>query len=232
MKSFTYFNKIVKIIFNTVRMMQFYRISIPTNGRHTSFHSCHIFRGSRKGIKSHSKFIIIPNISCSFSPMSLSRLIPLGIMATTIVYQNTYVTNKVSMAIFNFKVEDLNGFIKLKKAYALNGCRVPVFGVDNVVRCKIRRINPAFAFYLERMCFGTLYDLAVNIKLNQSVYLVDGCRYNFLFGCFACNVVNAGNCIADLDGSNSLIIQQIPLFVKKKTALGGIPKNSLKCGEK
>ena len=94
-----------------------------------------------------------------------------------VMNKDTLFTYKVSMAIFNFKVEDLNGFIKLKKAYALNGCRVPVFGVDNVVRCKIRRINPAFALNLERVCFGTLNDLSINIvtqklfnvKKNQTV---------------------------------------------------------------
>ena len=106
------------------------------------------------------------------------------------------------MAILDLKVEDLGGLVEFKKVYALNGCGVPVLGVDNITGIQITRINSTFIFYLERVSFSTLNNLAVNVKLNQSVYLVDSGCYNPIFRCFTGYVVNAGNSIANLNGLN------------------------------
>ena len=146
------------------------------------------------------------------------------------------------MRVFDFKVEDLNGFVEFKEGNALNSCGVPIFDVNNILWCKVGNIYPAFILNLERVRFGTPDNLPVDVKFNQSVYLVDSGRYNLLFSRFACDVVNAGNCIADLNGLDSLfaermqcrnkkIIPYSALFVKKNSALGGIPKNSFECGE-
>ena len=124
------------------------------------------------------------NLSCSASPMFLSCFIPLGIMATTIMYQYMKITHKIGMRIFNLKVEDLNGLVQLKKTYASDSCRAPVFGVDSIVGCKISRDYPTFALDLEGMCFGAPDALAVNVKFNQAVDLMDGGRENLLFRSF------------------------------------------------
>ena len=111
------------------------------------------------------------------------------------------------MAILDLEVEDINLLIEFKKAYAVNGCGVPVLGVDNITGIQITRINPTFIFYLERVSFSTLNNLAVNVKLNQSVYLVDSGCYNPLFRCFTGYVVNAGNSIANLNSLNRLFAE-------------------------
>jgi hypothetical protein len=85
------------------------------------------------------------------------------------------------MTIFNLKVKDFNGFIKFKKVYAFNGCSIPILGVYDVVRCKVSSIYPTSALDLERMCFSTLDDLSVNIKLNKPIYLVNRSRDDLLF---------------------------------------------------
>lgn len=205
MKSFANLYEVVKIIFDSIRVVQLNRISIPTNRCRTSFHSRHIFRCSRKGIKSHSNFIVMLNLSCSASPMFLSCFIPLGIMATTIMYQYMKITHKIGMRIFNLEVEDLNGLVQFKKTYASDSCRAPVFGVDNIIGRKVSRVYPTFALDLEGMCFGAPDALAVNVKFNQAVDLMDGGRENLLFGRFPCDVVNAGNGIANLNGFDGFL---------------------------
>jgi len=60
------------------------------------------------------------------------------------------------MCILDLKVEYLNWFVKLKKIYTLNGCRTPIFGVENIAGIEIASINPTFALYLERVRFGAL----------------------------------------------------------------------------
>ena len=67
------------------------------------------------------------------------------------------------MTILNLKVKDLNGFVKFEEIYTLNSCGIPILGIDNIVGIQFRRIDPTLALYLERMCFGTLDDLAVNV---------------------------------------------------------------------
>ena len=125
----------------------------------------------------------------------------------------------------------------------MNSCGVPIFGVNNILWCKVGSIYPTFALNLERMRFGTLDDLAVNIKFDQTINLIDSGRDNLLVSSFTCDMINAGNRISDLNSLDSLfaermqcrnkkIIPYSALFVKKNSALGGIPKNSFKCGEK
>ena len=121
--------------------------------------------------------------------------------------KDTLFTNEICMTIFNLKVEDLNGLVQLKKAYASDSCRAPVFGVDNIVGRKVSRVYPTFALDLEGMCFGTPDALAVNVKFNQAVDLMDGGRENLLFGRFSCDVVNAGNGIANLNGFNRFLAE-------------------------
>ena len=121
--------------------------------------------------------------------------------------KDTLFTNEICMTIFNLKVEDLNGLVQLKKTYASDSCRAPVFGVDNIVGCKISRDYPTFALDLEGMCFGAPDALAVNVKFNQAVDLMDGGRENLLFGRFPCDVVNAGNGIANLNGFDGFLAE-------------------------
>ena len=112
------------------------------------------------------------------------------------------------MAIFNFKVKDLNQLVKFKQINALNRCDAPVFGIDNITGIQIAGVNPAFILDLERVRFGALNNLAVNVKLDQSVYLVDGSGDDLLFGRFARDMVNAGNCITDLNGLDCLFAER------------------------
>ena len=123
---------------------------------------------------------------------------------TRIMYKNETISNKVSMTIFNFKVEYLNRLVKLKQINALNRCGAPVFGIDNIFGIQIAGVNPAFALDLERVRFGALNNFAVNVKLNQPIYLVDGSGDDLLFGCFSGDMVNAGNCIPNLNGLDCL----------------------------
>ena len=101
------------------------------------------------------------------------------------------------MTIFNLEVTNLNGFIEFNKIYTLNKCSIPTLGIDDIVGINIRRIYPTSTLNLERMRFGTLDDLTVNVKFNKSGYFVDSGRDNFLFRCFTCNVVNTGNRISE-----------------------------------
>ena len=111
------------------------------------------------------------------------------------------------MTIFNLEVEDLNGLVQLKKTYASDSCRAPVFGVDSIVGRKVSRDYPTFALDLEGMCFGAPDALAVNVKFNQAVDLMDGGRENLLFGRFSRDVVNAGNGIANLNGFDRFLAE-------------------------
>ena len=117
-----------------------------------------------------------------------------------IMYKDETISNEVSMTIFDFKVKDLNRFVKFKQINALNRCGTPVLGVDNITGFQIASVNPALALDLERVRFGALNNFAVNVKLNQPIYLVDGSGDDLLFGCFSGDMVNAGNCITDLNG--------------------------------
>ena len=115
------------------------------------------------------------------------------------MYKYKIVTDKVGMAIFNLEVKDLNRLVEFKEIYALDSCGVPIFGVNDIAGIKIGCIYPALAFHLEGMCFSALNDLAVNIKLDQSINLIDGGRDNALFGSFAGDMIYTGNGIAALD---------------------------------
>ena len=55
------------------------------------------------------------------------------------------------------------------------------------------------------MRFGTLNDLTVDVKFDESVYLVYSGRDNLFFSSLACNMVNAGKRIADLNGFDSFL---------------------------
>ena len=57
------------------------------------------------------------------------------------------------------------------------------------------------------MSFGTLNDFAVNVKLGQTIHLVDGGCNDLLFCNLACNVIYAGNNIANLNGFNCLLAE-------------------------
>ena len=103
------------------------------------------------------------------------------------------------MTILNLEVEDFNGFGQFYKNNILDGCGVPILGVNNVTGGEFCGVNPALVLDLERMGFGAADDLAVNIQLNQAV---------------------------------NTRISYFSAFVNKNSALGGIPKNSFKCGEK
>lgn len=94
--------------------------------------------------------------------------------------KNVQFTNKVGMTIFNLEVKDFNRLVKFKEIYALNGCSAPILSINNIVRLQLCCINPTLALYLERMCFGTLDDLAINVKLDQSIDLIYSCSYNSL----------------------------------------------------
>ena len=83
---------------------------------------------------------------------------------TRIMYKNETISNKVSMAIFNLKVKDLNRLVKFKQINALNGCSAPVLGIDNITGVQIASVNPALD--LEWVRFGTLNHLAVNIEMD------------------------------------------------------------------
>ena len=48
------------------------------------------------------------------------------------MHQNKGITNKVGMAIFNFKVEYLNRLIEFNQIDALDDGSIPVLGVNNV----------------------------------------------------------------------------------------------------
>ena len=73
------------------------------------------------------------------------------------------------MTILNLKVKDLNRLVEFKEIYAFGSCCIPIFGIDNVVRCKISSIYPTLTLNLEGMRFGAADDFAVNIKLGQTV---------------------------------------------------------------
>ena len=125
--------------------------------------------------------------------------------AITVVNQNVKVTHKIGMTIFNLKVKDLNGFVEFKEGNALNSCRAPILGVNNILGCKTGCVNPAFAFDMERVRFGTPDNLPVDVKFNQSVYLIYGSCDNLLFSGFTCDMINAGNRISDLNSLDSLL---------------------------
>ena len=57
------------------------------------------------------------------------------------------------------------------------------------------------------MCFGTPDALAVNVKFNQAVDLMDGGRDNLLFGRFSRDMVNARNGIANLNGFDGFLAE-------------------------
>ena len=120
------------------------------------------------------------------------------------MHQYAKFTNKVGMTILNLKVKDLNRFIEFKEIYALNSSSIPILGVNNIVRCKIRCIGPTASLYLEGMCFGTLDDLAINVKLDKTVNLIYGCGNNSFFSRFTSDMVNARNGIANLSDINCL----------------------------
>ena len=94
--------------------------------------------------------------------------------------QYAAITNKVSVKIFNFKIKDFNRFIKFKEIYALDSCSVPILGVNDITGIQIASINPTLTLNLEGMCLCTLNDLAVNVKLNKSVYLINSGGYTTL----------------------------------------------------
>jgi hypothetical protein len=73
------------------------------------------------------------------------------------------------MTIFNLEVEYFDRLVKFKQVYALDSCGVPILSVNNIVGIQITSIYPTLALYLEGVRFGATNDLAVNIKLGQSV---------------------------------------------------------------
>ena len=146
------------------------------------------------------------------------------------------------MTILNLEVKDINRLVEFKEVYTLDSCGIPILGVNNIVRCKIRCIYPTSTLDLEGMCLGTLDNLTIDVEFDESGYLIDSGRDNLLFSSFTCDMINAGNRISDLNSLDSLfaermqcrnkkIIPYSALFVKKNSALGGIPKNSFECGE-
>ena len=207
-KSFAYFNKIIKIIFNTIRMVQFHRISIPTNRCRSSFHSRHIFRSGRKGIESRSDLIVMLNLSCSVSPMFLSCFIPLGIMATTIMYQYAKITNKVSMRVFNFKVKDFNRLVEFDQVDAMNTNNLPILGIYKIVWLQISSIDPTSTLYLERVSFSTTKRFVTDLKFNQTINLVNRSGDNLLLCRFTGNVINTRNRIANLNGLDGFLTKR------------------------
>ena len=78
------------------------------------------------------------------------------------MYQYMQITNKVGMAIFDFKVKDFHGFGQFQQVDAADGCGIPVLGVDNIAGNKLAGIHPALALYLEGVGLGTLNNLAIN----------------------------------------------------------------------
>ena len=120
------------------------------------------------------------------------------ITTTRIMYKDDIITNKVGMTIFNLEVKDLNRLVKFKKINTLNSSGVPILGVYNIIRIQIASVYPASTLNLERMSFSTLNDFAVYVKLNKSVYLVNGCGNNALFCGLACNMVKASLTIQEI----------------------------------
>ena len=117
-------------------------------------------------------------------------------------------TNEVCMTILNLEIKDLNRLIEFKEIYALDSCGIPILSVNDIVGCKIRCIHPTSTLNLEGMSLGTLNDLAIDVEFDESVYLVYSGRDNLFFSSLACNMVNAGNCIADLNGFNRLLAER------------------------
>ena len=48
------------------------------------------------------------------------------------MHQKKVITNKVGMEILNLKVEYLNRLIEFKQTDTVDGCGIPIFGVNNV----------------------------------------------------------------------------------------------------
>ena len=123
------------------------------------------------------------------------------------MYKYKVVTYKIGMTILNLKVKDFNWLVEFKQVYALDSCGIPILSVNDIVRCKIRCIYPTSALNLEGVSLGTLNNLAVDVKLNKPINLVYSSRDNFLFSRFTSDMINAGNCIADLNGFYSLLAE-------------------------
>ena len=114
------------------------------------------------------------------------------------MYEPTAVSDIVSMAILNLEVVDFNRLVQLKEINTLDYCCVPILGINDIIRCNLGCINPAFAFDLEGMRFGTPDNFAVNIELNETVNLVDRSRDNSLFCRFAGDMIDTRDNVADL----------------------------------
>lgn len=115
------------------------------------------------------------------------------------------------MTIFNLKVKDLNRLVEFEQINALNRCGAPVFGINNITGIQIAGVNPAFILDLERVRFSALNYFTINVEFNQSGYLVDGSGDDLLFGRFgrfARDMVNAGNCIPNLNGLDCLFAKR------------------------
>mgnify|MGYP003299846910 CR=1 FL=1 len=67
----------------------------------------------------------------------------------------------------------LDRFGELKQVDALDGSSVPVLGVDDIAGDEVTGIHPALALHLERMCFGTLNDLTVNVIIPEFALYVN-----------------------------------------------------------
>ena len=102
------------------------------------------------------------------------------ICTTRIMYKNTYLTHKVRMAILNLKVKDFNWFVIYNQVYTLDNCSVPILCIYYIARIQIASIYPTFSLYLERMCFGTLYNFSIDIKFSNTRNLINCCYYLFL----------------------------------------------------
>ena len=90
-----------------------------------------------------------------------------------VMNQNVQLTNKISMTIFNLEVEDRGRLIKFKEIYALDSCGIPILGVNNIVRCKIRCIYPTSTLDLEGMRFGIPENFAVNVIIIRLLLFVN-----------------------------------------------------------
>ena len=201
------FYKIIDVVCDTLYMVKFHGFSIPPNRGFPFNHARNVVVCSRVSFHTRTKLIIVNDILCFILPVLATLFSPYFIMTISIMYKYIIIAHKVGMTIFNLEVEDLNGLVQLKKTYASDSCRAPVFGVDSIVGCKISCDYPTFALDLEGMCFGTPDALAVNVKFNQAVDLMDGGRENLLFGRFPCDVVNAGNGIANLNGFDRFLAE-------------------------
>ena len=58
------------------------------------------------------------------------------------------------------------------------------------------------------MSFSVTNDLIVDVKLDQSIYLIYGCGNNLFLGGFTSNVVNTRNDIANLNSLNSFLAKR------------------------